>query len=291
VDAEGLRHLIAIAVEGGFDGTRITLDLQGGKTRIRGLEGALEVRAGQEILLVPSPRGRQRLSLPTLPVDRPEFLEALEPEDTVRVDDGRVTLQVVEVGGAGIRARFLGDGQVADRKGLALVGREVALPPRLLDNDRALVTVALDLGIETVAVSYAATPGVLRAAQEATGRSLALVAKLEQPEALERVEDLLAASDALWLCRGDLGAEVGLARLPALQRRLLDATLGRAPVLVAGQVLHHMTASPRPTRSEVCHVADLLERGVAGFVLSDETAAGPHGPEAVRWLRRIADEV
>ena len=80
---------------------------------------------------------------------------------------------------------------------------------------------------------------------------------------------------------GDLGAEVGLARLPALQRRLLDATLGRTTVFVAGQVLHHMTVSPRPTRSEVCHVGDLVERGVAGFVLSDETATGPHGPEAV----------
>jgi pyruvate kinase len=222
-------------------------------------------------------------------VDRPEFLEAVEPEDRVRMDDGRVTLQVVEVGGMGVRARCLGAGRVADRKGLALVGREVALPPRLLDDDRALVAVALELGLGTVAVSYAAAPGLLRAARVATEGSLALVAKLEQPEALGRIEELLGTSDALWLCRGDLGAEVGLARLPALQRRLLDATIGRTPVLVAGQVFHHMTVSPRPTRSEICHAADLLERGVSGFVLSDETAVGPHGPEAVRWLRRVAD--
>jgi pyruvate kinase len=116
------------------------------------------------------------------------------------------------------------------------------------------------------------------------------VAKLEQPEALERIEDIIGGSDAAWLCRGDLGAEVGLARLPVLQRGLLDATLGRTPVLVAGQVLHHMTTSPRPTRSEVCHVGDLVERGVAGFVLSDETATGGHGPEAVRVLRQVTEE-
>jgi pyruvate kinase len=145
-------------------------------------------------------------------------------------------------------------------------------------------------------VSYAAVPGLLEATREViraaspSGALPKVVAKLEQPEALERIEDILSCSDAVWLCRGDLGAEVGLARLPALQRRLLDATLGRTPVLVAGQLLHHMTVSPRPTRSEVCHVGDLVERGVHGFVLSDETATGPHGPEAVRVLREIVDE-
>jgi pyruvate kinase len=158
-----------------------------------------------------------------------------------------------------------------------------------------LVDTALELGVGTLAVSYAAVPGILQATRETASTPAAgppvLVAKLEQPEALDRIEDILASSDALWLCRGDLGAEVGLAQLPALQRALLDATLGRTTVLVAGQVLHHMTVSPRPTRSEVCHVGDLVERGVAGFVLSDETATGPHGPEAVRVLRQITREV
>jgi pyruvate kinase len=206
-----------------------------------------------------------------------------------------VALQILETTGAAARARTLGAGRISDRTGLALVGREVELPARLLDADRELVQVALELGVGTLAVSYAAVPGILQATREASAASAAaagapaLVAKLEQPEALDRIEDILASSDAVWLCRGDLGAEVGMAKLPALQRRLLDATLGRATVLVAGQVLHHMTVSPRPTRSEACHVGDLVERGVAGFVLSDETATGPHGPEAVRFLRQITN--
>ncbi len=293
LDAEGLRRLLATAVEGGFDGARITLDLQGGKTRIRGLDGPEELREGREVLLVSWPPSGRGSPIPVLPVDRPEFLEALEPGDTIRVDDGRVALHVVEACGTEARARSLGNARVSDRKGVVLVNREVVLAPRLLDADRSLIEVALAHGVGTLAVSYAAVPGILRATREATGGATTaplLVAKLEQPQALERIEEILAASDALWLCRGDLGAEVGLARLPALQRRLLDATLGRATVLVAGQVLHHLTVSPRPTRSEACHVADLVERGVAGFVLSDETAIGPHGPEAVRWLRLIADE-
>jgi len=295
LDADALRHYISTAVEGGFDGASIVLDLQGGKTRIDGLVGPEKVSEGRHVLLVPSPApGRAGGDL-VLPVDRPEFLEALAPGDTVRVDDGRVALKIVETTAAGARARTLGAGRISNRKGLALVGREVVLPPRLLDADRELVEVALEQGVGTLAVSYAAVPGLLESTREAAAvlarspGAPTLVAKLEQPEALERIEDILASADALWLCRGDLGAEVGLARLPALQRRLLDATVGRATVLVAGQVLHHMTVSPRPTRSEACHVGDLVDRGVSGFVISDETATGPHGPEAVRVLRQIAD--
>jgi pyruvate kinase len=295
LDAEGLRRFISIAAEGGFDGASIVLDLQGGKTRIDGLGGPEEVPEGRDVLLVPSPAPGPSGGDLALPVDRPEVLEALVPGDTVRVDDGRLALKIVEVTAAGARARTLGPGRISNRKGLALVGREVALPPRLLDADRELVQVALEHGVGTLAVSYAAVPGLLEATRKAAavlaGSSgvPALVAKLEQPEVLDRIEDIVASSDALWLCRGDLGAEVGLAQLPALQRRLLDATVGRSTVLVAGQVLHHMTVSPRATRSEACHVGDLVDRGVAGFVLSDETATGPHGPEAVRVLRRIAD--
>jgi pyruvate kinase len=293
LDAEGLRRFISTAVEGGFETARITLDLQGGKTRIDGLGPSEEVHESHDVLLTPSPPRRRGNTL-VLPVDRPEFLEALAPGDTVRIDDGRMALRIIETTGAVVRARTLGAGRISDRKGLALVGREVELPARLLDADRELIEVALELGVGTLAVSYAAVPGILPATREtasatATGDP-ALVAKLEQPEALDRIEDILASSDAVWLCRGDLGAEVGLAKLPALQRRLLDATLGRATVLVAGQVFHHMTVSPRPTRSEACHVGDLVERGVAGFVLSDETATGDHGPEAVRFLRQITDE-
>jgi pyruvate kinase len=296
LDAEALRRYISTAVEGGFGGDRITLDLQGGKTRIDGLGPPEDVSEGIDVLLAPSPRPGPQGHQLVLPVDRPEFLEALAPGDTIRIDDGRVALQILETTGAAARARTLGAGRISDRKGLALVGREVELPARLLDADRELVQVALELGVGTLAVSYAAVPGILPATRKAAAAAAraagppALVAKLEQPEAPDRIEDILVSSDAVWLCRGDLGAEVGLAKLPALQRRLLDATLGRAPVFVAGQVLHHMTVSPRPTRSEACHVGDLVERGVAGFVLSDETATGEHGPEAVRFLRQITDE-
>jgi pyruvate kinase len=296
LDAGGLARFVSAAIGGGFRAEEMVLDLQGGKTRIHGMDAPAELLEGMEVLLAPSPPPRRRDATLVLPVDRPELLEALEPGDTVRIDDGRLTFEVTGVSGGTARARALGAGPVSDRKGLALVGREVPLPPRLLDTDSKLVETALELGVGTLAVSYAATPGVLQAAREvaSTSRGSAsrptLVAKLEQPEALDRIEGLVAGSDTVWLCRGDLGAEVGLARLPALQRRLLDATLGRTPVFVAGQVLHHMTVSPRPTRSEVCHIGDLVDRGVAGFVLSDETATGEHGPKAVRVLRQIVDE-
>ncbi len=120
---------------------------------------------------------------------------------------------------------------------------------------------------------------------------LHLIAKIEDRIGVENLEEIIegSAADEIWLCRGDLGADAGDVELPALQRRVLQAALGRLPVLVAGQVFHHLTVAPSPTRSEVCHVADLVEQGVNGFVLSDETAVGPYGLQAVIAIRAVMD--
>jgi pyruvate kinase len=296
IDVAGMRQLVRAAAAGGFPPEAVVLDLQGGKSRIAGLRAAEDVIAGQDVLIVPAASTvRPGTEALVLPVDRREFVDALRPGDTVRVDDGRVALEIVETANGRALALTLGAGRISDRKGVALVGREVVLPPRLLDADQALLEAAVGLGLGGLAVSYATDRALLRAARASAGRfgpkgaRMELTAKIEQPAAVERLDDIAAGADALWLCRGDLGAEVGLERLPRIQQRVLAWAAGRIPLYVAGQVLHHMTSSPRPTRSEACHVADLVWSGVAGFVLSDETAQGPHGPGAVRWLRRIAD--
>ncbi len=280
LDGEGMRRLVSTALDAGLGAGRIVVDLQGGKTRLGTMAEPREVVRGDEV---------------DLSVDRPAFLEAVRPGDELRLDDGRLSLEVLAVDGTAgrLRARALAEGRIEGRKGLALTGRSLPPAEDLLPRDRELLGAAIDLGVRHLAVSYATAPRLLERVREAAAEQgaadVTLHAKIEQPDAIEALAGLADAADTLWLCRGDLGAEVGLARLPRLQRRVLDEVPLDTPLFVAGQVLHHLTVSPRPTRAEACQVAELVWRGVAGFVLSDETARGPHGPEAVAWLKRLVE--
>ena len=285
-----LAMLLDMAERGGFPMDRVVVDLQGGKTRLGWLPAPVPVRAGERLHLVPE--GQATASQGLITVDRPAFLRALVPGDRLRLDDGRLGFTVLAAHGTRISVEAELDGELKSRKGLACLGRELALEVHLLPSDRTLLDRAVKRGVKHLAVSYARHPDLLRlvkryARSAAPNQPVQVYAKLEQPGAVDAWSVLAEACDGLWLCRGDLGAEVGLENLPGLQRRLLTQALPGVPLLVAGQVLHHMCVSPRPTRSEACHVDDLLQAGVAGFVLSDETALGPHGPKAVRWLQRL----
>jgi pyruvate kinase len=284
-----LGALLEVADRGGFSMDRVVLDLQGSKTRLGWLDAPVPVRPGQRLHLIPEGTAA---SEGAIPVDRPAFLRALKPGDRLRVDEGRIGLTVLAAHGTRISVEVAHQGELRSRKGLARHQEQVPLEVHLLPTDRALLERAVQRGVQTLAVSYARHPDLLRlvrryARSAAPSQPVRVVAKLEQPDALDAWALLAEASDELWLCRGDLGAEVGLDGLPALQSRLLAQALPEARLLVAGQVLHHMCGSPRPTRSEACHIDDLIEAGVAGFVLSDETALGAHGPEAIRWLKRL----
>ncbi len=285
-----LAAMLELVERGGFPLERVVVDLQGSKTRLGKLATPITVRAGERLHLVPE--GQAPPAAGVVTVDRPAFLRALRADDRLRVDDGRFGLKVLAVHGTRVSVEAETDGVLAARKGIARRGREVDLEVHLLPRDRALLERAVKRGVRHLAVSYARSPDLLRlvrryAKNAAPGQPIHVWAKLEQPSAVEAWSLLAEACDGLWLCRGDLGAELGIEQLPAMQRKLLSHALPDTTLLVAGQVLHHMCDSPRPTRSEACHVADLIEAGVAGFVLSDETAIGAHGPEAVRWLERI----
>lgn len=287
LDEAGLLQAIRRASEAGFPPHRVVVDLQGGKPRLGHLAGPFEVMPGDRLSLVPSATALGRV----LPVDRAAFLDGVRPGDRIRIDDGRVRLRVCAVRGEGRNRRISceveGSGRIRSRKGLALVGRTAPMPGTLLERDRRLLAVARERGVRCFALSYAHVPGLLAELRRHGGSGIRVAAKIEHPWAVRELDRLAAQADELWLCRGDLGAEAGLLELPRLQRRVVEALPLPCPLLVAGHVLPCLERSDEPGRSEACHLADLVVRGIDGVVLSDETAVGRNGVRAVWWARQI----
>jgi pyruvate kinase len=251
-------------------GAPVVVDLQGAKMRVELREPRL-VTAGQVIRLSMSIDG-------DVQVPHAELYAQAQVGDTLSVDDGRVRFDVVRVARDGLDARALNDGLLLSRKGLNIEQHPVHLEA-LTVRDADASAVAWRSGASALALSFmldGTETAWLRHA--APGRPV--VGKVERREALDHLGEIADRVEALWICRGDLGAQLGPA---ALARRVaaLDPTRFRVPVLMAGQVLEHLTRHAEPTRSEVCHLYDLAARGFAGIVLSDETAIGRDPVRAV----------
>ena len=255
-----------------FPQTPLIVDLQGAKMRL-GRFPAREVQRGERVRfsLTPDPGG--------FPLPHPELFQTVAPGDTLRVDDDRLQFQVQAVSAGRIETVALGQGLLLPRKGVNLVEHPVNLED-LTEGDRALCQALAALPSVAFAFSFM-KDGAEAAWIRRIVPGAAVVGKVERREATLNLSGLAAAVDALWICRGDLGAQLGPAELAGFVARLEPRSLG-TPVLMAGQVLEHLTEHPEPTRSEVCHLYDLVARGYAGIVLSDETAIGVDPVRAVR---------
>lgn len=259
----------------------VVIDLQGAKMRLGRLEpraclpDEIELRDTEEV----------RGSTPALPVPHPRLYAAVRPGERLSLNDRRVVLEVLRVAPGRIDTRVLRNGPVAARQGLNREEHPIPLD-RLTEADVRAIEVGSRFAFTHFALSFVHTGAELGLLRDHTDRPC--VAKVERPETLAHLEALAVGFDALWLCRGDLGAQAGLRALGPLQERVTRALPTLAcPVLLAGQVLHHMCSSPRPTRSEVVHLHDVATRGFAGVVLSDETAVGAHPVEVLRVLAAL----
>lgn len=243
----------------------IVVDLQGAKMRL-GIFDEREVRAGDLVRFALDP-----VDGDTLPLPHAELFRSVEPGQTLSCDDDRLRLQVSARGEAQLEATCLRSGAIRPRKGVNLLEHPVRLED-LSPVDIEHVEVAARHERIAVAISFMLDGSEAEwVRRRAPG--LALIGKVERRGALERLDELCEVVDALWICRGDLGAQLGAVELGRWVSGFLPASLPR-PVLMAGQVLEHLTEHAEPTRSEVCHLHDLARRGFAGIVLSDETAIG-----------------
>jgi pyruvate kinase len=268
----------------------ILADLPGPKIRIeRFAEGRAALREGDRFDLVaaadvlPGDARQVGVSYLGLPGD-------VAAGDLLMLDDGMVQLRVERVEGERIVTTVLNDGVLSDRKGLNKQGGGLSLGA-LTEHDRALIGVAAQLGADFIAVSFCRNADDMEQARAVTrghGSSAALVAKIERAEAIENLAEIIEASDAVMVARGDLGVEIGDAALPGLQKKIIRESLARNRVVItATQMLQSMVDSPMPTRAEVLDVANAVIDGTDAVMLSAETAAGSWPVKAVEAMARI----
>ncbi|MDR2161102.1 MAG: pyruvate kinase, partial [Desulfovibrio sp.] len=228
-----------------------------------------------------------------IPFDRREILEGMEEGDRLVLADGTLQFLVTNKAPGGFIVQADNNGMVTSRKGLALPGKSVRLPA-LTDVDRKNLADGLRLGVDAVALSYVQTPEDILDAREiieASGRKVAICAKLERQNAVDRLNDILEVSDVVMVARGDLGIECPLPELPAMQKRIISAcNAAGKPVIVATQMLLSMVNNPAPTRAETTDVANAVLDGADCVMLSEETAMGNFPVETVAFMGKIAEE-
>ncbi|WP_174279407.1 pyruvate kinase [Sphingomonas bacterium] len=269
--------------------TTILADLQGPKLRVgRFTDGRVILATGQRFVLdrSPEPGDAARVELP-----HREIFDAIEPGARLLLDDGKLVLRVGEHDADRIVATVEVGGPLSDRKGLNVP--DVVLPlAALTEKDRSDLAFAIHEGVDWIALSFVQRPEDLMEARRLIGGKAALLAKIEKPAAIDRLEEIVEQCDGVMVARGDLGVELPPQRVPPLQKRIVEVSrrLGR-PVVVATQMLESMITSPSPTRAEVSDVATAIYDGADAIMLSAESAAGAWPVESVAMMNAIGEAV
>jgi pyruvate kinase len=255
----------------------IVLDLQGSKWRL-GDCGPLNLVPGERVVLVHSDLSKDELPVPHL-----DFFRAAEVSDgTVLLNDAKVALNVEKTEPNRLEATVTRGGGVTSFKGITFAQSRFRTES-LSDKDAQIVADTRNLSHVRYALSYVKDAAEMQRYRALIGSQSYLIAKLERPEAVAQAEEIAESANEMWLCRGDLGAELGLRDMAQAAYELSDrAGSFSVPVLLAGQVLEHMTEHETPTRAEVCSLYDALRAGYRGVVLSDETAIGRYPVESCR---------
>jgi pyruvate kinase len=269
--------------------TTILADLQGPKLRVGPFKGGkAELKAGQSYVFDRDDKAGddKRANLP-----HREIFAAVGPGTRLLVDDGKLVFRVVRADAARIETKVEVGGTISNNKGLNVP--DVVLPlAALTDKDRADLAFALDNHVDWIALSFVQRPEDVAEARRLIGGKANLLAKIEKPAAIDRLEGILELADAVMVARGDLGVELPPEDVPPLQKRIVEAArrLGR-PVVVATQMLESMISSPSPTRAEVSDVATAVYDGADAIMLSAESASGQFPCETVEMMNRIATRV
>jgi pyruvate kinase len=267
----------------------ILADLQGPRVRTGKLEGgrAVTLRAGQKFVLTTEPvvggAGRVGVSYRGL-------ARELRRGERVLLDAGRIALRVERVRGSEVICKVLIGGELGERKGMNFPGLDLGVPA-LTAKDRRDLAFALEHGVNYVAASFvrrARDVEMVKRAIARAGKSTPVIAKLEKPQAIENLDEILDVVDGVMVARGDLGVEMGPEVVPVVQKQVIARARDRLlPVITATEMLESMVASARPTRAEASDVANAVLDGTDAVMLSEETAVGRYPVEAIAMMDRI----
>ena len=269
----------------------IMVDLQGPKIRVGKFEqNAVQLAKGDPFILDATCKlgNQERVGL-----DYPDLVRDVKAGDVLLLDDGRIVLDVAEVRGHEIDTRVRHGGTLSNNKGINRQGGGLTAPA-LTPKDMEDIKTAASLKVDYVAVSFPKSGADMELARErlrAAGGHALLIAKIERAEAIVALEEVLEASDAIMVARGDLAVEVGDAAVPALQKRMIRMARERNKVTItATQMMESMISSPVPTRAEVSDVANAVLDGTDAVMLSAETASGKYPVETVEAMARVCLE-
>ena len=267
----------------------ILFDLQGPKLRVGKFQGGSAMLTAGHMFVLDrdkSPGDSTRVELP-----HPELFKAVTKDARLLIDDGKVRLRVAAIEKDKIAAVVEVGGRVSNNKGVNVP--DVLVPiPALTKKDRGDLEFALQQGADFIALSFVQRPEDVAEARELVGDKAALLAKIEKPQAIDRLDEILELADAVMVARGDLGVELPPEGVPPLQNKIVAAArLAGKPVVVATQMLESMIVSPTPTRAEVSDVANAIYEGADAVMLSAESAAGAFPVEAVAMMDKIGRSV
>jgi pyruvate kinase len=287
--ARACQHVRAAADAAGRP-VGILADLQGPKIRLGTFaDGPVMWQPGDEVVITVEPvRGTAKRVSTTYA----GLASDVHAGARLLVDDGNVALRVERVAGADVVCRVLEGGQVSDHKGISLPGVDISTPA-FTSKDDADLRFALSLGVDLVALSFVRRPqdavAVREVLSEHDASGVRVIAKIEKPEAVRRLDEIIEAFDGIMIARGDLGVEMPLEDLPLVQKQAITVAREHAkPAIVATQMLQSMVSQFRPTRAEVSDVANAVFDGADALMLSGETSVGEHPVAAVETMARIA---
>lgn len=271
-------------------------DLQGPKIRIGSLQVPVDLREGETVRLYAAGDAPATGSEPSIPVDFAQLFDVVGAGDRILMDDGRLALRVTATANRSLTAQVMRGGTLTSHKGINLPGVHIPVAS-FTAKDEADLAFGLQKGVDAVAVSFVRSAQDVSAARAALDRLCGeerpplLIAKLEKPEALAELDDILELVDGVMVARGDLGVEMPPEKVPAVQKRIIQAANEHAKlVITATQMLESMIHNPLPTRAEASDVANAIFDGSDAVMLSAETATGEYPEEAVAMMARIADE-